>query len=93
MVRTICAILDKVVAQKPGNIAHFADLITLSPTVRDTTSVMPLMPRKFSDLGWVPQETFESGIEKPCTGILTTRPGGSACWMAPYAGERLGLNN
>ncbi|WP_435350981.1 GDP-mannose 4,6-dehydratase, partial [Klebsiella variicola] len=28
VVRTICAILDKVVAQKPGNIAHFADLIT-----------------------------------------------------------------
>lgn len=28
MVRTICAILDKVVAQKPGNITHFADLIT-----------------------------------------------------------------
>ncbi|EPO5339820.1 dTDP-glucose 4,6-dehydratase, partial [Klebsiella pneumoniae] len=28
VVRTICAILDKVVAQKPGNITHFADLIT-----------------------------------------------------------------
>ncbi|MGS5226411.1 dTDP-glucose 4,6-dehydratase, partial [Escherichia coli] len=28
VVRTICDILDKVVAQKPGNISHFADLIT-----------------------------------------------------------------
>ncbi|EPO5339782.1 dTDP-glucose 4,6-dehydratase, partial [Klebsiella pneumoniae] len=28
VVRTICAILDKVVAQKPGNITHFAELIT-----------------------------------------------------------------
>jgi dTDP-D-glucose 4,6-dehydratase len=27
-VRTICAILDKVVEQKPGNISQFADLIT-----------------------------------------------------------------
>ncbi len=28
VVRTICAILDKVVEQKPGNISQFADLIT-----------------------------------------------------------------
>ncbi|MDF6748837.1 GDP-mannose 4,6-dehydratase, partial [Escherichia coli] len=29
VVRTICAFLDKVVAQKPGNINHLADIITL----------------------------------------------------------------
>ncbi len=63
VVRTICAILDKVVAQKPGNITHFADPDRfLSPTVRDTTCAIDAAKIQ-RDLGWVPQRPFESRIE------------------------------
>lgn len=69
VVRTICDILDKVVAQKPGNISHFADLITFVTDRPGHDLRYAIDAAKIQrDLGWVPQETFESGIEKPCTG-------------------------
>ncbi len=69
VVRTICAILDKVVAQKPGNISQFADLITFVTDRPGHDLRYAIDAAKIQrDLGWVPQETFESGIEKPCTG-------------------------
>ncbi|MGJ4490409.1 dTDP-glucose 4,6-dehydratase, partial [Klebsiella pneumoniae] len=65
VVRTICAILDKVVAQKPGNITHFADLITFVTDRPGHDLRYAIDAAKIQrDLGWVPQETFESGIEK-----------------------------
>lgn len=65
VVRTICDILDKVVAQKPGNISHFADLITFVTDRPGHDLRYAIDAAKIQrDLGWVPQETFESGIEK-----------------------------
>ncbi|WP_418284833.1 dTDP-glucose 4,6-dehydratase, partial [Klebsiella pneumoniae] len=65
VVRTICAILDKVVAQKPGNITHFAELITFVTDRPGHDLRYAIDAAKIQrDLGWVPQETFESGIEK-----------------------------
>ena len=40
------------------------------PIARGMTAVTPLMPIKISrELGWKPQETFESGIRKRWNGI------------------------
>ncbi|HBX8908648.1 TPA: dTDP-glucose 4,6-dehydratase, partial [Klebsiella pneumoniae] len=59
VVRTICAILDKVVAQKPGNITHFADLITFVTDRPGHDLRYAIDAAKIQrDLGWVPQETF-----------------------------------
>lgn len=81
VVRTICAILDKVVEQKPGNINQFADLITFVKDRPGHDLRYAIDAAKIQrDLGWVPEETFESGIEKTVHWYLNnTTSGGSAC--------------
>lgn len=94
VVRTICAILDKVVAQKPGNIAHFADLITFVTDRPGHDLRYAIDAEKIQrDLGWVPQETFESGIEKTVHWYLNNQTWWQRVLDGSYAGERLGLNN
>ncbi|WP_200855635.1 GDP-mannose 4,6-dehydratase, partial [Klebsiella pneumoniae] len=54
VVRTICAILDKVVAQKPGNISQFADLITFVTDRPGHDLRYAIDAAKIQrDLGWV----------------------------------------
>ena len=43
------------------------------------------------DLGWVPQETFESGIRKTVEWYLTNQDWWQRVMDGSYAGERLGL--
>jgi dTDP-glucose 4,6-dehydratase len=94
VVRTICAILDKVVAQKPGNISHFADLITFVTDRPGHDLRYAIDAAKIQrDLGWVPQETFESGIEKTVHWYLNNQTWWQRVLDGSYAGERLGLNN
>ncbi|HHC0927048.1 TPA: dTDP-glucose 4,6-dehydratase [Klebsiella pneumoniae] len=94
VVRTICAILDKVVAQKPGNITHFADLITFVTDRPGHDLRYAIDAAKIQrDLGWVPQETFESGIEKTVHWYLNNQTWWQRVMDGSYAGERLGLNN
>ena len=94
VVRTICAILDKVVAQRPGNIAHFADLITFVTDRPGHDLRYAIDAAKIQrDLGWVPQETFESGIEKTVHWYLNNQTWWQRVLDGSYAGERLGLNN
>ncbi|HBQ0839203.1 TPA: dTDP-glucose 4,6-dehydratase, partial [Klebsiella pneumoniae] len=55
VVRTICAILDKVVAQKPGNITRFAELITFVTDRPGHDLRYAIDAAKIQrDLGWVP---------------------------------------
>ncbi|WP_446924442.1 dTDP-glucose 4,6-dehydratase [Klebsiella pneumoniae] len=94
VVRTICAILDKVVEQKPGNISHFADLITFVKDRPGHDLRYAIDAAKIQrDLGWVPQETFESGIEKTVHWYLDNQTWWQRVLDGSYAGERLGLNN
>lgn len=94
VVRTICAILDKVVEQKPGNISHFADLITFVKDRPGHDLRYAIDAAKIErDLGWVPQETFESGIEKTVHWYLNNSTWWQRVLDGSYAGERLGLNN
>ncbi|WP_406671572.1 dTDP-glucose 4,6-dehydratase [Raoultella terrigena] len=94
VVRTICAILDKVVEQKPGNISHFADLITFVKDRPGHDLRYAIDAAKIQrDLGWVPQETFESGIEKTVHWYLNNQTWWQRVLDGSYAGERLGLNN
>ncbi|EPK0458603.1 dTDP-glucose 4,6-dehydratase, partial [Escherichia coli] len=94
VVRTICDILDKVVAQKPGNISHFADLITFVTDRPGHDLRYAIDAAKIQrDLGWVPQETFESGIEKTVHWYLNNQTWWQRVLDGSYAGERFGLNN
>lgn len=94
VVRTICAILDKVVEQRPGNISHFADLITFVKDRPGHDLRYAIDAAKIQrDLGWVPEETFESGIEKTVHWYLNNQTWWQRVLDGSYAGERLGLNN
>ncbi|HCD5780456.1 TPA: dTDP-glucose 4,6-dehydratase, partial [Klebsiella pneumoniae] len=94
VVRTICAILDKVVEQKPGNIRQFADLITFVKDRPGHDLRYAIDAAKIQrDLGWVPEETFESGIEKTVHWYLNNTTWWQRVLDGSYAGERLGLNN
>ncbi|MCP6203586.1 dTDP-glucose 4,6-dehydratase [Klebsiella pneumoniae] len=94
VVRTICAILDKVVEQKPNNISQFADLITFVKDRPGHDLRYAIDAAKIQrDLGWVPQETFESGIEKTVHWYLNNQTWWQRVLDGSYAGERLGLNN
>ena len=65
IVRTICSLLEELVPNKPEGVARYEDLITYvkdrpGHDVRyaiDATKIR-------CELGWKPQETFESGIRK-----------------------------
>ncbi|HEP1062520.1 dTDP-glucose 4,6-dehydratase [Klebsiella aerogenes] len=94
VVRTICAILDKIVADKPGNISQFAELITFVTDRPGHDLRYAIDATKIQrDLGWVPEETFESGIEKTVHWYLNNRTWWQRVLDGSYAGERLGLNN
>ncbi|WP_439237413.1 dTDP-glucose 4,6-dehydratase [Klebsiella quasipneumoniae] len=94
VVKTICAILDKVVEKKPGNISHFAELITFVTDRPGHDLRYAIDAAKIArDLGWVPQETFESGIEKTVRWYLDNPTWWQRVLDGSYAGERLGLNN
>ncbi|HIF9232333.1 TPA: dTDP-glucose 4,6-dehydratase [Photobacterium damselae] len=65
VVKVICSLLDDLVSNKPENITSFKDLITHisdrpGHDIRyaiDTTKIQ-------AELGWVPKESFESGLKK-----------------------------
>ncbi|WP_370429508.1 dTDP-glucose 4,6-dehydratase [Klebsiella aerogenes] len=85
VVRTICAILDKIVADKPGNISQFADLITFVTDRPGHDLRYAIDATKIQrDLGWVPEETFESGIEKTVHWYLNNR----TWWQRVLDGSR-----
>lgn len=93
VVRTICAILDRVVTEKPGNINQFADLITFVTDRPGHDLRYAIDAAKIQrDLGWVPEETFESGIEKTVHWYLNNQTWWQRVLDGSYAGERLGLN-
>lgn len=92
VVRTICRILDEIVSDKPAGIEHFEQLITFvtDRPGHDLRYAIDATKIK-NDLGWVPQETFESGIKKTVEWYLNNKDWWQRVLDGSYAGERLGL--
>ncbi len=93
VVKTICAILDKLIDKKPNGIVNFAELITFvaDRPGHDLRYAIDATKMK-NDLGWEPLETFESGIEKTIQWYLNNEGWWQRVLDGSYAGERLGLN-
>lgn len=91
VVRTLCTLLEELAPHKPGGVAKYEDLITY---VRDR----PGHDQRYAidaskiekDLGWVPEETFESGIRKTVLWYLENRDWCRRVQDGSYQGERLG---
>jgi len=65
VVKTICGILDELVPSKPNDLAHYEDLITFVADRPGHDVRYAIDASKIQrELGWTPEETFETGIRK-----------------------------
>ncbi|HBM2924895.1 dTDP-glucose 4,6-dehydratase [Klebsiella oxytoca] len=92
VVKAICQILEELVPRKPGDVASYLDLITYvadrpGHDVRYAIDAGKI----YKELGWKPQETFESGIRKTVQWYLDNETWWRRVKDGSYAGERLGL--
>nr|WP_314170223.1 dTDP-glucose 4,6-dehydratase [uncultured Aggregatibacter sp.] len=65
VVKSICQLLEELIPEKPNNIAHYEDLITYvkdrpGHDVRYALDCSKI----YDELGWIPRESFNSGIRK-----------------------------
>lgn len=94
VVTTICDLLEELVPQKPQGVAQYRDLITWVADRPGHDLRYAIDASKIErELGWRPQESFESGIRKTVLWYLQNR-----CWWqqvldGSYQGERLGLQS
>ncbi|MBK4715230.1 MULTISPECIES: dTDP-glucose 4,6-dehydratase [Tenebrionibacter/Tenebrionicola group] len=74
VVTTICRLLDERVPEKPAGIQKFEDLITFVADRPGHDLRYAIDASKIEcELGWTPQETFDSGIRKTVEWYLTHR--------------------
>ncbi|MEW6316097.1 MAG: dTDP-glucose 4,6-dehydratase [Pseudomonadota bacterium] len=65
VVETICDILEELKPEKPAGIQHYRDLITFVQDRPGHDQRYAIDASKIKrELGWVPQETFETGLRK-----------------------------
>lgn len=94
VVETICSLLEELAAeQKPAGLVHYRDLITYVTDRPGHDQRYAIDASKIAhELGWVPQETFESGMRKTLAWYLTNPTWWQAILDGRYQGERLGLS-
>lgn len=88
VVKTVCAILDEIIADKPAALASYADLITYVTDRPGHDMRYAIDATKIkNDLGWVPLETFESGIRKTVEWYLNNQSWWARVIDGSYANE------
>jgi dTDP-glucose 4,6-dehydratase (EC 4.2.1.46) len=92
VVKTICNLLEELVPAKPAGVKQYVDLITYVTDRPGHDMRYAIDATKiYRELGWKPQETFESGIRKTVEWYLDNQIWWSRVKDGSYAGERLGL--
>ncbi|MEP1554049.1 MAG: dTDP-glucose 4,6-dehydratase [Paraglaciecola sp.] len=90
VVHTICDILDDI---KPSSNGSYKELITTVADRPGHDMRYAIDAAKISkELGWTPQETFESGIRKTVQWYLDNPEWWQAVLDGSYQGERLGIH-
>lgn len=92
VVETICSLLEELVPQKPEGVTHYRALITYVADRPGHDLRYAIDAAKIErELGWVPQETFESGMRKTVQWYLANETWWKQVQDGSYQGERLGL--
>ncbi|MCL2896200.1 dTDP-glucose 4,6-dehydratase [Brenneria tiliae] len=92
VVHTICQLLEELVPSKPRGVTNYEDLITYVDDRPGHDLRYAIDANKiYNELGWKPQETFESGIRKTVKWYLENKEWWQRVKDGSYAGERLGL--
>ena len=92
VVRSLCAILDQKRPQHPAGIKHYAELITHVTDRPGHDQRYAIDAGKIErELGWIPAETFDSGLEKTVDWYLNNNTWCQHVLDGSYRGERLGV--
>ncbi|OJI34893.1 dTDP-glucose 4,6-dehydratase 2 [Vibrio vulnificus] len=93
VVKTICSLLEEMVPNKPQGVVQYQDLITYVKDRPGHDVRYAIDASKIElELGWKPQETFESGIRKTVEWYLKNQEWWSRVLDGSYSRERLGTN-
>lgn len=94
VVNTVCDLLEQLCPEKPQGIANYRDLIVYVTDRPGHDMRYAIDADKIAnELGWRPQETFESGIRKTVEWYLNNQTWWQRVLDGSYAGERLGLGH
>jgi dTDP-glucose 4,6-dehydratase len=89
VVRAICALMDELAPDAIGPRERLITFVADRPG-HDLRYAMDARKLR-EELGWAPQETFESGLHKTVEWYLTNRPWWERIRTQVYRGERLGV--
>jgi dTDP-glucose 4,6-dehydratase len=91
VVNSICAILEELKPTKPAGLNNYADLITFVTDRPGHDLRYAIDARKIDkELGWTPQESFDSGLKKTVEWYLANKTWWQRVRSGQYQGERLG---
>ena len=94
VVTTICTILEELVPEKPEGVSAYTDLITYVADRPGHDVRYAIDASKIQrELGWTPEETFETGIRKTVEWYLENQNWWQRVQDGSYRGERLGLGD
>ena len=91
VVETICDLLEELAPEKPTDVTNYRDLITFVKDRPGHDVRYAIDASKIErELGWVPEETFESGLRKTVQWYLDNRQWWERVLSGAYRLERLG---
>ncbi|MFY1020664.1 dTDP-glucose 4,6-dehydratase [Ectopseudomonas khazarica] len=91
VVRAICALLEELAPQKPAGVARYEELITYVQDRPGHDLRYAIDASKIErELGWVPEETFASGLRKTVQWYLDNLDWCRHVQDGSYQGQRLG---
>jgi dTDP-glucose 4,6-dehydratase len=93
VVETICCLLEELAPEKPLGIDKYRDLIIFVKDRPGHDTRYAIDASKIEDeLGWVPEETFETGLRKTVQWYLDNKPWWERVLSGAYRMERIGAH-
>ena len=93
VVKTICDLLEELAPQKPSGVASYRNLITFVQDRPGHDARYAIDASKIeNDLGWLPEETFETGLRKTVQWYLDNASWWERVLSGDYRLERIGAD-
>lgn len=94
VVQAICALLEELAPQHPQGVSRYADLITYVHDRPGHDQRYAIDASKIErELGWVPEETFDTGLRKTVQWYLDNLEWCRHVQDGSYQGQRLGISD
>ncbi|HIF36730.1 MAG TPA: NAD-dependent epimerase/dehydratase family protein, partial [Candidatus Thioglobus sp.] len=93
VVHTLCDLLEELAPEKPAGLTQYRDLITFVKDRPGHDARYAIDASKIQrELGWVPEETFETGLRKTVQWYLDNREWWQRVLSGDYKLDRIGSN-